>query len=355
MKVCILGDTHFGVRNDSLIFHKHFEQFYNEVFFPYLEKHGIEKIIQLGDLFDRRKYVNFSTLHHSRNYFFSRADEDFHTWALVGNHDTYHKNTNEINSPELLLQDFRSIYVVNEPQLLELDDCKMLLVPWICDENEEEIREAIRTTEAKIILGHFELSGFEMYKGTVCDEGMDSSIFEGKKVISGHFHHMSQVGNITYVGTPYQMTWSDYGDTKGFHILDTDTGELTFVENPVNIFNKLHYDDTQYKSVSDISALNFDHLANSYVKLIVRNKENPTWFDVFVDKLEKAGVADLQVVEDHFHLDLEDDDDIVNQAEDTLTILNKYIDTLEWSAQSTDRSRLVSLMQSLYHEALTTE
>lgn len=352
MKIAILGDTHFGARNDSLIFHKYFEKFYGEVFFPYLEEHGIEKIIQLGDLFDRRKYINFSTLYNCRKYFFDRAHHNYDVWALVGNHDTYHKNTNEINSPSLVLQDY-TIKVVNEPTLLEFDDVKMLLVPWMCDENEQEIRTAMRNTDAEFILGHFELNGFEMYRGAVCEEGMDSSVFEGRKVISGHFHHMSKIGNIHYVGTPYQMTWSDFGDTKGFHIFDTDTKELTFIENPFTIFHKLHYDDKQFKSVSDIGKMSFDYLAGCYVKLIVRSKENPTWFDVFVDKLEKAGVADLQVVEDHFHLDLEDDSDIVNEAEDTLTILNKYIDTLEWT--ESDRTRLVNLMQTLYHEALTVE
>jgi hypothetical protein len=98
--------------------------------------------------------------------------------------------------------------------------------------------------------------------------------------------------------------------------------------------------------------MDFTHLANCYVKVIVRNKNNPTWFDVFVDRLEKAGVADLQVVEDHFHLDLEDDDDIINEAEDTLTILSKYIDQLEIQS---DRGRLDNLMRTLYHEALSME
>lgn len=352
MKICILGDTHFGVRNDSLIFHGHYEKFYNEVFFPYLEENGIDKIIQLGDVFDRRKYVNFASLYHSRKYFFDRVEKDYTMWALVGNHDTYHKNTNDINSPELLLRDYKNIHAINQPHALEFDDLRMLLVPWICDDNEQEIGDAIKATDAEFIFGHFELNGFEMYRGTVCDEGMDSSVFNGRRVVSGHFHHMSQIGNITYVGTPYQMTWSDYGDAKGFHILDTDTRELTFIENPFTMFHKLHYDDQQITSVADIGKMDFNHLAGCYVKLIVRSKENPMWFDVFVDKLEKAGIADLQVVEDHFHLDLEDDQDIINEAEDTLTILSKYIDQLDIQ---NDRARLDNLVRTLYNEALSME
>ena len=62
MKIALLGDTHFGVRNDARHFHEYYEKFYSEVFFPYLEEHGINTIIQLGDLFDRRKYINFLSL-----------------------------------------------------------------------------------------------------------------------------------------------------------------------------------------------------------------------------------------------------------------------------------------------------
>ena len=66
MKLCILGDTHFGARGDSLDFHKYFRKFYNDVFFPYLKENNITTIIQMGDLFDRIKYINFNSLYLSR-------------------------------------------------------------------------------------------------------------------------------------------------------------------------------------------------------------------------------------------------------------------------------------------------
>ena len=73
---------------------------------------------------------------------------------------------------------------------------------------------------------------------------------------------------------------------------------------------------------------------------------------MYIDKLEKAGVLDMQVVEDHFHMDLEADDDIINEAEDTLTILNKYIDQMQVQG---DRQRLDNLIRNLYQEALSVE
>ena len=50
MKIAILNDTHFGVRNDSEAFRNYQLKFYNEIFFPYIEKHNIKTLIHLGDV-----------------------------------------------------------------------------------------------------------------------------------------------------------------------------------------------------------------------------------------------------------------------------------------------------------------
>lgn len=352
MKICLLGDTHIGARNDNQHFHAYFQRFYDEVFFPYLRENNILHVVQLGDLFDRRKYINFQSLKLGRQYLFDQLNKDFTTWALVGNHDTYYKNTNEVNSLDLLLDGYHNINVVNQPTEIEFEDKKFLLVPWICPENEKQCLDAITTTDADIVVGHFEITGFEMYRGAVCDEGLDVSVFRRlPTVLSGHFHHKSTNKNIHYLGTPYEITWSDYGDIKGFHIYDTDTEELTFIRNPFVMFHKILYDDTD-KTMEQMVNVDMRPYKGCIVKVIVRSKNNPPWFDVFIDKLEKAGVIDIQVVEDHFHLDLEADEDIVNEAEDTLTILSKYIDQVQMTG---DRQRLDTLMRNLYYEALSTE
>jgi DNA repair exonuclease SbcCD nuclease subunit len=353
MKIAILGDTHFGARNDSAVFHKHFQRFYQNTFFPYLKENGINHIIQMGDVFDRRKYINFQTLKSAREYFFDPLiDQKITAHFLVGNHDTYYKNTNDVNSPTLLLNEYENIRIVNDPLEVVFADVTFLMVPWIASDNEQRCLEAIKQTRASVVLGHFEIIGFEMQKGMLCDEGLNPDLLAGPEmVLSGHFHHKSTNRNIQYLGTPYEMTWSDYGDEKGFHVYDTDTRELTFVPNPEKMFYKVHYDDSA-KSLDEVLVDDFSIYHEKIVKVIVRNKDNPVWFDMFIDKLEKAGVSDLQVVDDHFHLDLEDDQDIIDEAEDTMTILSKYVDQLNMTA---DRTRLDKLLHSLYDEALRVE
>ena len=350
-QIALITDTHWGARADSPIFAQHISRFYDEVFFPYLDAHGINFIIHLGDIVDRRKYINFVTAKNLTKDFIEpiRKKNKF-LYALIGNHDTFYKNTNEVNSMDVLYGDRAGFTYISEPIEIDLD-CKILMMPWICSENYDHCMKMIQKTDAQVLFGHLELKGFEMYKGQPNDHGFESNVFDKFDVVcSGHFHHKSSRGNIHYLGAPYEMTWSDYDDPRGFHIFDTKTRQLTFIENPNKIFHKIHYNDTDMQ-LEDVLIHDFNEYKNCVLKVIVKNKSNPHMFDVFIDKLEKAGVADLQVVEDHLNLNLEVDEDILKDAEDTLTLLTKYA-----SQVSKHKSKELSkFLQDLYSEALTVE
>jgi len=351
MKIAIVTDTHFGARGDSPAFSDFFAKFYSRVFFPYLEEHNIDTVLHLGDVFDRRKYINFASLKHCKEYFFDELQSrNITAHIIAGNHDTFYKNTNEVNSPNLLLGEYKNIHAYDVPTEIELDGTNILLMPWICSGNYAECMNAMENTKSQLIFGHFEINGFEMYKGSFNSGGFEPNVFSKfDMVLSGHFHHKSSRQNIYYLGTPYEITWSDYDDPKGFHIFDTDTRELTLIQNPHTMFRKVFYDDLN-KNMDEV--LFAPDVADSIVKLVVKNKTNPIWFDMFVEKIEKGGVIDLQVVEDHLNLNLEDDSDIVNEAEDTITILNKYVDQLELNVS---KPKLESLLRSLYNEAVSME
>jgi DNA repair exonuclease SbcCD nuclease subunit len=353
MRLCILGDTHFGARGDSLDFHKYFQKFYDEVFFPYLIENNIKTVFQLGDLFDRRKFINFNSLYLARKYFFDKCVEhDIQLYALVGNHDVTYKNTLEVNSPNLLLNEYGNIITYDEFHTLEFDGVQVDVVPWICDDNVDDIFQKMKNSKAQICFGHFEIAGFEMDRGNVCDTGIDKQLLSKYDVVlTGHFHHKSNNGNITYVGTPYEMTWADWNDPKGFHIFDTDTRDLTFVQNPHAMFHKISYDDGK-TTFEDWKSYDFEKLKDCYVKVVVLNKQNPYLFDHVVDNLYKAGIADLSIVEDFSDALIDDDQEIIDQAEDTMTILSKYIDNLTLDVES---DKLKTLMRELYVEAINTE
>jgi len=352
MKIALVTDQHFGARNDSKKIADHMQKFYDNIFFPEIDKRGIDTVINLGDTFDRRKYISFTSLKRSKEMFFTPlAERGIHMHVMVGNHDSVYKNTLDVNSIDLLLEEYDNITTYVQPNVVEFDGSKIMLVPWICDANQEATFVMADKTDAQMLLGHLELSGYEMNKSIVIDHGIsDQWLKKFDLVCSGHYHHKSQNGSINYLGTEYELTWSDYDDQKGFHILDTDTRTLEFIPNPHTLFHKVWYNDTGLDMAGLLEQTkDFAKYEGCIIKVVVTNKDNPTLFDMFIEKIEKVDPMHLQVVTDHLHMDLEDDQDIVDEAEDTLTILNTYVDNLEIK---NDKIDLQALLRSLYDEAL---
>lgn len=354
MKVAIITDQHFGARNDAPHILDFYEKFYKEVFFPTIIKEKVQAVLVLGDTFDRRKYMNFYTLKRAKEMFFdplAYMGVDVH--VLAGNHDTYFKNTNEVNSVDLLLREYGIQFnVIDSPAEIYVGPHKICMMPWICPENQEDSMTMIKDTDARYCMGHFEIEGFVMYRGMPSQEGLERSIFRKfARTFSGHYHHKSESDGIHYVGNPYQLTWQDYGDQRGFHIFDLDKDNLEFIANPFEIFHKITYDDKK-DSISDISNIDFTPYSNSYIKVVVINKTNPYLFDKFMNNLYNVNPSDITIVEDM--LDVNDgEDDLVDQAEDTLTILNKYVDSV--TEENIDGNRVKNLLKELYVEALNVE
>mgnify|MGYP001168139291 FL=1 len=348
MKIALLTDTHFGARNDNLNFNDYFYDFYEGVFFPYLQQNNIKHCIHLGDLMDRRKYVSYRILKDFRERFiqpFLHLEIDLH--ILVGNHDIYFRNTNDVNSlQELLGANYKNIHIYPEAQDVDFGGFPILMMPWINPQNEIYSFGMMDETKADTMVSHLEVVGFEMHGGHLSESGFDKSQFKKfDTIFSGHYHKKSDDGQIYYLGTPYQMTWSDYNCPKGFHVFDTETRELTRIVNPQKIFEKIYYDDTQ----EDYDSHDVNQYKSKYVKLVVVNKNDLYKFDKFTDKLFKADCHEVKIIEDFTDLDANTvSDDIVENSQDTMTLLGKYIDDLDVNL---DKTKLKTDISKLYHEA----
>ena len=351
MKIALLNDTHFGARNDSPAFLEYFMRFYNEQFFPYLEKNNIKTLIHLGDVTDRRKFINFKTAHAFRQKFMKRLWEmKVDTHIIIGNHDTYFKNTNEVNSVSELCTTYDGVnepWIYTNPKEVELGGCRMLFLPWICDDNYEESIYAIDNSTSEICMGHLEIKGFEMQKGIVNQQGLEKSQFKRfEKVISGHFHKKSDDGHIYYLGAQYEQTWSDYKDPKGFHIFDTETRELERISNPLRIHKKFIYNDKD----NDYSKVDLSEFNNTFVKVFVTNKTDEDMFNKVLDGLHNnINAHEIMVIEDlNTDLGASVREDILEQGEDTLTFLGNYIDQADTEL---DKHKLKKYLKELYLEA----
>jgi len=348
MLIAITNDSHFGVRGDNLNMMRYFKKFYDEVFFPTIDAQRISTVIHLGDIVDRRKYVNFNILHEFRECFVaplaSRACE---VHAIIGNHDSFYKNTTKINAFSVLFRDNDMFTVHTDPIVKNFDGLDIGLLPWITSENESIAKRFIKKCKAQILMGHLEINGFEFIPGIFSREGFKQSYFTRfDMVLSGHYHRKMHQGNIDYLGAPYEMTWADYADRRGFHIFDTNTRKLYFIENPHKVFKKITYDDTN-ETYENFDASEFKEC---YVKVVVINKTNPFYFENFLDKLYDADLSDLKVVED---LDYEMiDEESLDLGKSTQELLNEYVDGLNISE---DKRRIKKILSELYVEALDTE
>ena len=344
MKVAIITDTHFGARKGSKHLHDYFEMFYRDVFFPSLEEHQIDTVIHMGDIFDSRKAIDLQSLEWSKSVFLEPLKK-YKVYLTIGNHDCYYKNTNNVNSPELLLKDYPNIKVYTKAEELTIDKLKILLLPWINSENYEKTEKLIKNTKAKVAMGHLEVNGFKATRGHLMENGMDVKTFNKfEKVYSGHFHTRSDDGQIYYLGNPYEMYWNDVNDPRGFHIFDTETLEHTPINNPYKLFYNIYYEDTNYK------LFNVTEYENKIVKVIVRKKSKPKDFEKFIDKLYSIGVQDLKIIE---NFDIHESEDFeIEEEENTLSILSRYI---EESEIELDKNIVKGIFKDLYREACEVE
>ena len=345
MKIALLNDTHFGCRNDSPAFIEYQNKFYNDLFFPYLQKSGIKTLIHLGDVVDRRKFINHNTAHNFKKVFWNRLDElGIDTHIIIGNHDTYYKNTNEVNAMQNL-DISKNAKVYTHATTVDFDGLPILFIPWICDDNEAESIRTIENTTSSIAMGHLEIKGFEMHNGHMNDHGLEKSIFKRfEKVLSGHFHKKSDDGHIYYLGTQYEMTWSDYHCPKGFHIFDTQTRELTRVPNPITMFEKIVYNDKK----QSYSNIDISQYKDKHIKVIVEEKTDTNMFGEFIDRLHnEIDTHEVNVIEDSFNINASADVNVVDQGEDTLTFLHNYIDSLDTEL---DKGRMKDITKEYYNE-----
>jgi len=287
-------DTHAGVRNDNPAFQLYQKKCW-QWFFDYIDANNIKHVIHLGDIYDRRRYINFMSAKRLREDFFEPLEErGIETHIIQGNHDSYYKDTHEVNAlDEVVSGRYRCIRTHSTPSVISIDG------------------------------------------------------------LSGHYHHRSTIGNITYIGAFGEYTWHDYSDPRGFSVLDTESKVLDFIQNPYKMFRIAKYDDVANPDIVEkIQRTDFSKYKDTYVKLVVVNKSNPYAFDLLFDSIYKVGPLDIQVIEDPTVLLENEDADEIDEAEDTVTILRKYIDGLTLPINN---NRMKSFMIDIYNEALQVE
>jgi hypothetical protein len=341
MKICIINDQHFGCRKNSKLLHDYFKLFYENVFFPTLERLGITTIIDMGDTFDNRRDIDFLALSWAKeNYYDKLHKMNIKVHTIVGNHTAYFKNTNKINSVDLLLREYDNVAIYSEPTEINIDGLDIFLIPWINSENELDTYNKIKNTKAKMAMGHLELNGFMAHKGHVMENVREPDPFlKFDKVFSGHYHTRSDNGKIYYLGNPYEIYFNDVNELRGFTIFDTETLEHEHVNNPYKLHYQLYYDEDTARVPTD--------LENKIVRVVVKNKKSVRKFEKYIDKINFQCPYELKIIENIELPNIENMENIQN--EDTMSILHSYVEDVDVEL---DKSKIKNIINDLYKLAM---
>jgi len=350
MKLAILNDTHCGIRNSSEIFLDNAEDFYTNIFFPECKKRGVTQILHLGDYYDHRKFVNFKALNQNRRVFLEPLRKNNMVMDIIpGNHDTYYKNTNELNSlKECLGHYMNEIHIIMEPTVMEYGSLSMGLLPWICSDNYDQSMNFIRDCKADWLGAHLELANFEIGRGIMAHGGMDPKLFHKfEQVLSGHYHTASKRDNIWYLGNPMEFFWSDAHDTKYFHILDTETRQIEKIQNTYTLFEKIVYND------KEVCYNNYNkNLSKKFVKVVVAEKSDPFTFDRFIDNIQNQDIYELKIAENFNEFMGQNVEDEDMNFQDTVEIVDSYVEAVDTDL---DKSKIKIQMRELMTEAQALE
>lgn len=337
--------------------HRWQEKFLTEIFFPTLDTFEITTVLHGGDYGDRRKYASFATTQFvETRYRAPLRARGVHEHVIVGNHDCFLRDSTEINSIEELYRHDSSLTIYTQPTEIDIDGCGILMSPWICGNNRAQTLQLLSNTTCPVVLGHFEIEGFQMYRGMPSHEGLSADMFDRfALVMSGHYHHASRRDPIRYLGAMWPMIWSDYCDTRGFHLFNTETYELTFIENPYSPLARVVYDDEHASStyasdlIESIAAPTSPY-RDAYVKVVVKTRTNPYAFEQVLDALAKVNPQDIVVIDD-IVLDMtsvEDTQSLTTDV-DTVSLIQEYVEHLTVSC---DKISLLSYLQDLYRDAV---
>jgi len=209
--------------------------------------------------------------------------------------------------------------------------------------------EFIKNCKANWLGGHLELKGFEIMRGLKAPEGMDPKIFNKfEMVLSGHYHCSSRKDNIWYLGSQLEFTWNDAHDPKYFHIIDTETREITKVLNPYTLYYKIYYDDKK----KDYQDFDTSVLKDKFVMVVVVNKTDGFIFDKFIDRIQNEQVYELKIAENFNEFMGDNVDDEGLTIDDTFKLMDDYIDNVNTDL---DKDRIKTEMRELMNEAQSLE
>lgn len=275
--IYLIGDTHFGIKNNSMEWSEIQKDFFMKFFFDKVDKDFDENrdiIVFEGDIFHYREAVNVRVQNEVLDLFTILAKKFKRgVFAITGNHDTYYKDKNEVHSLRTLGNLAPNIHIFESPEILSINDThEFLMLPWVDDQAKMKNILADHLDFCEYVICHADIVGFKFNKWASVEKGLEKESLSGfKRVYSGHIHIRQEKGNILYTGTPYQMDRGDQGNTKGIYRLKVDDPAITetFIRNTTSP-RFLKYDIMDLLEMTKPAIL--EDFANNFIDVMINVK-----------------------------------------------------------------------------------
>lgn len=324
----LVSDTHLGVRSNSREWMDNIESWFRDFFMPTLkaEYQPGDILVHCGDVFDSRQSINLYIMNKGIDIFEDIA-KILPIYMIIGNHDIFMKSTNSVNS----LKVFRNnpnITVFEEPKKIRIGTRTALMMPWRDGHQAEADVLNEPANMADLVFCHTDIRGFTFNKMQKVEEGNDVDTFSKfKKVYSGHIHWAQHFKNVRMLGSPYELTRSDSGNTKSFWRLDLDTLEETQYKNTISPkFLRYKLSWLLEQPIPFIQEL----FTNNYVDVMVEATWS-TWFPFSMFTESFTGYRKLNYI--ITTADAENDDELPVETEDInlLRMIELHIESLPYN------------------------
>jgi len=313
MKYIIVTDTHLGYKNGSDEYHNITISLFNKIVEVAIER-NIKKFIHGGDFFDSRKSIPVKSIPIAYQIIDILRSQFNGMYFLAGNHDIHYRNSIDPTSLDIF-KNIPNLEIIKKATII---GDNIHLQPWLID----EFKPMFDPIDDTYLIGHFEMSGIVINRaGTESKSGIPVSLFKKyKKVLSGHYHTRSSIGNVTYLGSPFHMTFND-ADERGFYIFDSETGELEFI--PFTNYPKF--------VIFEYDKIKMDEVKGNNVKIVFTKDIGTTKINAINNTVSDLGPNQLFV---EFSFGVAFDNEKVNDREiesiiDVRAIEKAYLDSTD--------------------------
>jgi DNA repair exonuclease SbcCD nuclease subunit len=347
-RVWLISDTHFGVRSNSREWMDIIEDFFTQQFIPLLKKEGRpgDIVVHCGDTFDSRQSINLYVMNKAI-HIMEQITEIMPMYTIVGNHDIFMKYSNEINSMKIF-KHLDNFTVFEKPTMVNASGKKLFFLPWV--EEHDELQEIVKDPKnsADIMFCHTDVKGISFNRYVKIEEGTDVDAFSGfHRVNSGHIHFAQKYKNLRMLGTPYELTRSDMGNTKSIWLLDLETDEETCWENTVSPkFLKYRLEWILEKSYDELQELFY----NNFVDILI----TPEWslkfpFSTFIENFTGYRRINHVIITNEDALEYDESEEGGDIQEISLiSMIENYVEGLPYTEQIKSKLKEVSIR--FYHE-----